>query len=257
MELSSLKKLREKAGLTQSDLADKLFISAQSVSKWENGVSEPDLATVFQLADIFSVSIDTLLGRETVYKNDIDKKLCCYLKNSEMFFDDAFGTIRSMMASKLGEGDGENKYSYLVGRNSLFTYSKYDNSPTVSLVAKNLEKAFNGNEANYGEYLSAISDKNVIAFISRLNRIDSRTDYDAVSLCKAIGISEDVFVIIKDKLVFAGVISECCINVNGKDYTVYKKENIRDTKILSIYALANQIFIQRPNGSGFELNKRG
>ena len=255
MELTNLKKLREKSGITQADLADKLFVSAQSVSKWENGISEPDLATVFQLADIFSVSIDTLLGRETLYKDDIDKKLCWYLKKSESFFDDALETMHSMMASKLGDGDGENVYSYFMSKNSLFTYSKYDSSPTVSVISKNLDRIFDGNEGNYVEYLSAIADKNVLAFVSRLDRLDNRTDYDTISLCEAMETPEDVFINIKNKLILAGIVSECSLEIDGKDYVVYRKKNI--TGILSIYAFANQIFVQRPSGSRLELNKRG
>lgn len=61
MELGKkIKQLRFKAGLTQEQLAEKLNIGAQSVSKWENGVSMPDIASLPLLAEIFGVSIDDL-----------------------------------------------------------------------------------------------------------------------------------------------------------------------------------------------------
>ena len=47
--LIKLKELREKAGITQQELADKLFISAQSVSKWENGQAFPRIDTFEKL----------------------------------------------------------------------------------------------------------------------------------------------------------------------------------------------------------------
>lgn len=59
-----LKELRLKNGFYQKDLAKKLNVSAQCYQRYESGEREPDLATVCQLADIFAVSVDYLLGRE-------------------------------------------------------------------------------------------------------------------------------------------------------------------------------------------------
>ena len=55
---------RKRLGLTQDQLAEKLGVSAQAVSKWENDQSCPDIAMIPQLADIFNISTDELLGRE-------------------------------------------------------------------------------------------------------------------------------------------------------------------------------------------------
>ena len=61
MELGKkIKQLRFKAGLTQEQLAEKLGIGAQSVSKWENAVAMPDISALPMLAEIFGVSIDDL-----------------------------------------------------------------------------------------------------------------------------------------------------------------------------------------------------
>lgn len=59
-----LSRLRKEKGLTQEDIASKITISPQAVSKWENGNSEPDLDTLDKLADILGCSVDELLGRE-------------------------------------------------------------------------------------------------------------------------------------------------------------------------------------------------
>jgi transcriptional regulator with XRE-family HTH domain len=56
--------LRKASGLTQEALAEKLNISFQAVSKWENGQSLPDIAMLPLLAEIFGTSIDRLFGRE-------------------------------------------------------------------------------------------------------------------------------------------------------------------------------------------------
>ncbi|MBQ3668502.1 MAG: helix-turn-helix domain-containing protein [Clostridia bacterium] len=61
MELGKkIRQLRFRAGLTQEQLAEKLGIGAQSVSKWENAVAMPDISALPLLAEIFGVSIDDL-----------------------------------------------------------------------------------------------------------------------------------------------------------------------------------------------------
>lgn len=52
---------RRENDLTQQQLGNRLNLSAQAVSKWENDLSEPDIATLKQLADIYEVSLDELL----------------------------------------------------------------------------------------------------------------------------------------------------------------------------------------------------
>lgn len=59
-----LQKLRKKMGLTQEDIAEKVNVSAQAVSKWENDISVPDITILPELADLFHISLDELLGRE-------------------------------------------------------------------------------------------------------------------------------------------------------------------------------------------------
>lgn len=55
--------LRREKGLTQDALAAQLGVSAQAVSKWENGLSCPDILMLPEIAELFGVSIDTLFGR--------------------------------------------------------------------------------------------------------------------------------------------------------------------------------------------------
>ena len=57
-----LQKLRESRGMTQAELAEKLFVTRQAVSRWENGETIPSTDTLKLLSKIFDVSINTLLG---------------------------------------------------------------------------------------------------------------------------------------------------------------------------------------------------
>ena len=59
-----IKELRIKQGMTQKDLADRLFVSSQAVSRWENEEVEPSIGTIKQMSSIFRVSVDYLLGNE-------------------------------------------------------------------------------------------------------------------------------------------------------------------------------------------------
>ena len=54
--------LRSKAGLTQNDLAEKVFVTRQAVSRWESGETVPNPETLKLLSTLFDVSINTLLG---------------------------------------------------------------------------------------------------------------------------------------------------------------------------------------------------
>lgn len=57
-------RLRMERGLSQEDLADQLEVSRQSISKWENGSSVPELEKLLKLSDLFEVTLDALVGRE-------------------------------------------------------------------------------------------------------------------------------------------------------------------------------------------------
>ena len=56
--------LRTQHNLSQGDLANELNVSRQSISKWENGNSTPDLEKIVKLAEIFNVSLDELIKNE-------------------------------------------------------------------------------------------------------------------------------------------------------------------------------------------------
>lgn len=57
-----IKELREKNNLTQSSLAKKLNVTRSSVNAWEMGISMPSTALIVELAKLFQVSTDYLLG---------------------------------------------------------------------------------------------------------------------------------------------------------------------------------------------------
>ncbi len=72
-----LRELRIKSGLTQNEIALKLGVSGQTILNWENGIYEPKINQLIQLADLFNVSIDYLVERNNNEKmvDDICQEL--------------------------------------------------------------------------------------------------------------------------------------------------------------------------------------
>ena len=57
----NIKKMRKKLKITQDELSEKLNVTRQAVSNWENGKTEPDIETLTKMAQIFDISIDELV----------------------------------------------------------------------------------------------------------------------------------------------------------------------------------------------------
>lgn len=75
MELGGqIKRYRIRLGLSQEELADRIFVTRQSVSNWENGRTYPDLQSLLRLSDLFGLSLDELIkGDIETMKEEINK----------------------------------------------------------------------------------------------------------------------------------------------------------------------------------------
>ena len=63
----NLKTLRKNKGYTQEELASRLKVVRQTISKWEKGLSVPDAEMLLKIADEFEVSVSELLGAYPIY----------------------------------------------------------------------------------------------------------------------------------------------------------------------------------------------
>ena len=75
MELGGqIRKYRDALGLSQEELAGKIFVTRQSVSNWENGKTYPDLQSLLRLGELFGLSLDELIkGDIETMKEEINK----------------------------------------------------------------------------------------------------------------------------------------------------------------------------------------
>lgn len=64
-----LKSIRKQAGMSQEQLAEKLSVSRQAVTKWETDAGIPDIENIMAISALFDISIDELLSNERGAKN--------------------------------------------------------------------------------------------------------------------------------------------------------------------------------------------
>lgn len=69
-----LKKIRESRGLTQDQIASRLCVTRQAVSRWENEKTQPDIQTLTILSEVYGCSIDELVRDNDTYALEKDKK---------------------------------------------------------------------------------------------------------------------------------------------------------------------------------------
>ena len=70
-----LVQLREENGIAQIELAERLHVTRQAVSRWEGGKTEPDVDTLIAIAKIFGVSLDYVCGADEVLRPERKEEL--------------------------------------------------------------------------------------------------------------------------------------------------------------------------------------
>ena len=101
-----LKEYRQKLGISQRELSQKLQIPVTTLFGWENGAREPNIDNLVRIADFYNISIDELVGRPTNMinkmllsereRNIIDKVLKMDLKQQELtefYVDTLLGSL--------------------------------------------------------------------------------------------------------------------------------------------------------------------
>ena len=98
-----LKSERKNKGWSQEELAEKLFVSRQSVSKWENGQNYPSIEILIKVSDLFGITIDELLRSDEELKEKVikDSKQLAY-PNLKFFFDVLFLIGIALLVIKIG-----------------------------------------------------------------------------------------------------------------------------------------------------------
>ncbi len=132
MEIGAkIKQLRFKAGLTQEQLADRLGISSQSVSKWETFVTMPDISLLPLLAEEFGVTIDELFDLTADQKlNRIEKRI----ELEEEFSPETFAEYEAFLQEQLAVR--EDKYPVISCLAHLYYHRMESDARVVSKYAR-------------------------------------------------------------------------------------------------------------------------
>ena len=88
-----LKDVRMQAGLTQEQVAEKIVVSRQTVSNWENGKSLPDIVSIMSLSDLYQISIDELLKGDKRMKEKMEKDANIAKANKRVILTTAIITL--------------------------------------------------------------------------------------------------------------------------------------------------------------------
>ena len=84
---NQIKKYRSELKLSQEELAQKIYVTRQTVSNWENGKSYPDIHSLLMLSTLFNISLDQLIkGDVKVMKQEINKEEIARLKRLSAIF---------------------------------------------------------------------------------------------------------------------------------------------------------------------------
>ncbi|MBQ6518307.1 MAG: helix-turn-helix domain-containing protein [Anaerolineaceae bacterium] len=108
MDENLIKKYRKRAGLSQKEVASALHVTQGAVSSWESGRWDPDQQNLSKMADLFGVSVDTLLGRNV----PIEPQASQIEPQPELVFEDE--VMLPLVASlRCGPGDPGKPFSFI------------------------------------------------------------------------------------------------------------------------------------------------
>ncbi|MBQ8209876.1 MAG: DUF2157 domain-containing protein [Clostridia bacterium] len=90
----NLKKIRTSKNLTQEALAEKLFVTRQTVSGWENGRTQPDIEMLVKISEVLGVDVEEIIYGEKRFKNEEEKK-----QNTKRMLTVIFAVIASVLVA--------------------------------------------------------------------------------------------------------------------------------------------------------------
>ena len=146
-----IKHYRKQAGLSQEKMAEKIGVSRQAITKWENGTGTPDIANLMAIADLFQISIDELLSNEKS-----EKKQANYIYESRTEYDI----------------DGKKNFDIKLGGAHTVNLKAYNGEKIVAQLFSNVYKNL---QADYKVKIDDI--KNHIDI--DLNRLNGASEADA------------------------------------------------------------------------------
>lgn len=255
MSLSAnIKRLRLEKNITQEQLAAKLGVSAQAVSKWETSETYPDGALLVPLANELEVSLDELFGNDSVSMADISGRIVKLIHNTEakerfnVARDIGWQIERGLFYCRMeiekkydpGEIKDQKNASYILDDNG-FTIVSNGKEPFFSVFPEPAE--------GYGHFLNDKDDlQKIFAALSHTDTMNAliylyhRTEnyvFESSVLAKDCEIPNDKIDAVLDDLLLLKVMWKQKLTINGEEHTLYYSRPSHN--LLALYIMARQI----------------
>ena len=255
MSLSgNIKRLRLDKNLTQEQLATKLGVSAQAVSKWETSETYPDGALLVPLANELEVSLDELFGNDAVSMADISGRIIKLIHNTEaterfnVARDIGWQIERGLFDCRMEIGKRYNPNEIKNQKNS--SYILDDNGFTIVSNGKEpFFSVFPQPEEGYGHFLNDKDDlQKIFAALSHADTMNAliclyheQKDFvfESAVLAKDCDIPSDRMDAVLDDLLLLKVVWKQNITINDEERTLYYS---RPSHILlALFIMAREI----------------
>ena len=255
MSLSAnIKRLRLERNMTQEQLAAKLGVSAQAVSKWETSDTYPDGALLLPLANELEVSLDELFGNDSVSMADISGRIIKLIRNTEACerFDVARdigwqierGLFNCLMEIEKKYDPNEIKKqknsSYILGSNG-FTVISNGKEPFFSVFPQPKEGYghFLNNKKALQEIFAALSHEDTLNALIYLYRRPENYVFESAVLQRDCAIPDENMADVLDDLLTLRVILRQSVSINGEERVLlYSKPS---HTLLAVFLMANEI----------------
>jgi len=255
MSLSdNIKRLRHEKNLTQEQLAAKLGVSAQAVSKWETSETYPDGGLLVPLANELGVSLDELFGNDSVTMADISGKIMKLIHNTEA--SERFNVARDI-GWQIERGlfncsmEIENKYdpseiknqknaSYILNDNG-FTMVSNGKEPFFSVFPEPPEGYghFLNDKEDLKKIFSALSDTDTMNALIYLYHKTENYVFESSVLAEECDISRDKIGSVLEELFLLKVMRKQTLNINGEERTLYYSRP--SINLIALFIMARQI----------------
>lgn len=224
----NLRRLRKQAGLTQSELADMIFASPQSISRWESGESEPSVDGIRSLCRAFSVSAEKLIGNGIDMCDYFYGDVADFFAEGDEFGDRALKTMRAVLSGRIkrmlsGIDTGDDS---VVPHNCYITdhadfCGVFADSARCNLICMSntalSDMAVNSDKL--AEIFAVLSSPENIRIIMNARLADGW--YDTPSATELLGVAKCEFAHTNEMLSKLGMLETKRLTVNGEERDVF------------------------------------
>lgn len=255
MSLSdNIKRMRREKNLTQEQLAARLGVSAQAVSKWETSETYPDGTLLVPLAKELGVSLDTLFDHDAVNMADISGRIMKLLYEADekdrfqIARDIGWQIERGLFNCRMkiesqydpDEIKNQKNASYVLDDYG-FTLISNGKEPFFSVFPQPEEGFGNflSDEEELRKIFSALADEDTMKALIYLYRLPEHYVFESAVLSKECGIAAEKTETVLEHLIRLKLLWKQPLTINGEARVVY--DSVPSHKLIAVFLMAREI----------------